>query len=899
MVTRQADGSLLVQHPDATTTLLAAPTDHGITWTSAEDGSWTGTAPNGASHHLGADGGQAWQFPQGFTVGWDGTTASLWDTATTQPLPEGWTVRLDGTGLERTVTVTRPDHGTVAMDASLQVVESTVLGVSHAIHADGSQTWTMPGGARVERSATGTLTAVDALGQAMTATLDEGGETGLNVTDVRAVQTHVAPDLSLQYMLGDLVVTDAEDATGLYRDYQLEDGTLIRTRNGQVRTDESHDRFGRPLNNGGGHLHASLGSHQVVHYTDFDGYDRALYNLDAAFGQLPGVPEGGTLLADGSVAHPMEGGIVEIDRLSGDVERRAQNGLVEVRQVDGTLSWRLPEGTWISRSAPNWENDLSDRFGQTFYLAHDPDGSVRVVMRDVNALYSFRPDTLDLETTSFAGVSLLQDADATTVVVDPDQVLPGLTAAHAYTNGFVVQNFLMVPCPIGLSRVFPDGSSMSRDPQTGVLSLQVPEANSTTTAEPDGTYTVTSPTGTVRRFDAGGTLVETSFRSGLRMVFDPTGMAYDVHLPDGLCARVGLVGDDLLAVKSVSQEGVGPGVIPALSGHLSSSGLYVEKNIAPAWHLAPDLTLSGYDSQGRLVTRSYVDGRIETFDTTGTLVHTTFADGSVSTPQVDGSTRTVDAEGETIAIRGADGLLATAQPDGTWRLVHANGAVTDYLVDGTRQETRNGVVTLYRADGSRARRVDAQGTTEYNAAGLPIAYTSIEGVHGQFLPGPDGGYLRKMDDGTEATFSADDTLQRTVNPSGLVALYDASGRKTAEIDEHTGIFTRFTNETDGGVTGTRSDGRVDHYDAEGVLLRSVLADGTEVVPGTDGVTLQQATSRNGLVSTRVQCHRSGPTFLLDSDRRSLPSEEPKQSLDHPGVRGHPYGRIAPGREGGG
>ncbi|MEV5457511.1 AAWKG family protein [Streptomyces cellulosae] len=347
---------------------------------------------------------------------------------------------------------------------------------------------------------------------------------------------------------------------------------------------------------------------------------------------------------------------------------------------------------------------------------------------------------------------------------------------------------------------FPDGSSTSFDPDTGLLTTTGPDGTTTTTDLGNG-LRVTNPDGSVTSLTDDGKLT-TTFPDGRSETIDPsTGQAVttnpggtttttDLGSPGGLNGRSDLSSlGDLPTQSNGDLSGLGDLDLGSLDGLNSDSGSGLRTPTGGETSLAGD----------DLLTR-FPDGTRATFDTQTGMLTATHPDGSVTTTDLTHGVRVTNPDGSVTSLD--NGMLTTEFPDGSTQVV----------------DPETGIATV----------TDAQGNSEtVNLHDLNTGRTPT---------GSDGrGILDRLD-----ALDALDALgggglgggisTETVMPSGL-GLSNGGSLSSAN---GAGLTAGASVGTDGVVTGAAaplSDGTTA---AGGGSLGAVAASGTPGAPGMPG-----------------------------------------------------------------
>ncbi|WP_210634969.1 AAWKG family protein [Streptomyces sp. GESEQ-13] len=338
---------------------------------------------------------------------------------------------------------------------------------------------------------------------------------------------------------------------------------------------------------------------------------------------------------------------------------------------------------------------------------------------------------------------------------------------------------------------FPDGSSTSFDPDTGLLTTTGPDGTTTTTDLGNG-LRVTNPDGSVTSLTDDGKLT-TTFPDGRSETIDPsTGQAVTTN-PDGTTTTtdLGSLGD--------LNSGAGGGVLDTPTGGTTQ--------------------LTG----GELTSR-FPDGSSTSFDPdTGTLT-TTGPDGSVTTTDLGNGLQVTNPDGSVTSL-GDDGTLTTTFPDGTTQSIDpSTGQAVTTNPGGTTTTTDLGSPgdLIGRSDLSSLGDLPTQSNGDLSGLG-DLDLGSLDGLNS------DSGSGLRTPTGGETSLAGDDLLTRF--PDGTRATFDTqTGMLTATHPDGSVTTTDLTH----GVQVTNPDGSVTSLD-NGMLTTEFPDGSTQVVDPETGI----------------------------------------------------------------
>ncbi|MBF8172919.1 AAWKG family protein [Streptomyces olivaceus] len=374
---------------------------------------------------------------------------------------------------------------------------------------------------------------------------------------------------------------------------------------------------------------------------------------------------------------------------------------------------------------------------------------------------------------------------------------------------------------------FPDGSSTSFDPDTGLLTSTAPDGSTTTTDLGNGLQ-VTNPDGSVTSLGDDGNL-KTTFPDGRTETIDPsTGQAVTTN-PDGTTTTT-----DLGSLGGLN-NGAGGGTLDMPTGGSTQ--------------------LSGGD-----LTSRFPDGSSTSFDPdTGTLT-TTGPDGSTTTTDLGNGLEVTNPDGSVTSL-GDDGNLTTTFPDGTTQSIDpSTGQAVTTNPDGTTTTTDLGSLGGLNGQGDQGgldslgdlqtqSNGDLGGLGNQNGLG-DLDLGSLDGLNsggGSGLETPTGGdtslagddLLTRFPDGTRATFDTQTGMLTATNPDGSVTTTDLT--HGAQVTNPDGSVTSLDN---GMLTTDFPDGSTQVVDPE-----TGIATVTDAQGNTETVNLHDLNTGNGPTSS--------------------------------------------------
>ncbi|MDQ1040437.1 phage baseplate assembly protein gpV [Streptomyces sp. V3I8] len=353
---------------------------------------------------------------------------------------------------------------------------------------------------------------------------------------------------------------------------------------------------------------------------------------------------------------------------------QADGGKLTTDFPDGSSTSFDPDSGLLTTTSPDGAvttQDLGDGLKVT-----NPDGSVTSLGDDGKLTTTF-PDGTTQTVDPATGQAITTNPDGSTTTTD----LGSLTDLNGSLNGDGV-----LDGPTGtstqlnnageLTTDFPDGSSTSFDPDSGLLTSTSPDGAVTTQDLGDG-LKVTNPDGSVTSLGDDGKLT-TTFPDGTTQSVDPsTGQAVTTD-PDGTTTteNLGSLGDlngqnsqnslndlnnslndlndlnDLGDINSdVTTETLGN------LGDLNSDGSALETPTGGQVEL---------DDSGDFLT-TFDDGGTSTFDPDNGLLTSTDADGNVTTTDLTHGARVANPDGSFTTLD--NGQLTTTFPDGSTQVI--------------------------------------------------------------------------------------------------------------------------------------------------------------------------------------------------------------------------------------
>ncbi|MFG3544077.1 AAWKG family protein [Streptomyces clavifer] len=363
-----------------------------------------------------------------------------------------------------------------------------------------------------------------------------------------------------------------------------------------------------------------------------------------------------------------------------------------------------------------------------------------------------------------------------------------------------------------LTTDFPDGSSTSFDPDSGLLTTTHPDGSVTTQDLGEG-IRVTNPDGSVTSLGDDGKLT-TTFPDGTTQVVDPTtGQAVTTD-PDGTVTT-----ENLGNLGGLNTGNGGLGDLGDLNSQLPTDSIGDLGNLGDLNSgERPSLeTPTGGSTQlgGGELTTDFPDGSSTSFDPDSGLLTTTSPDGSVTTQDLGEGIRVTNPDGSVTSL-GDDGKLTTTFPDGTTQVVDpttgqavttdpdgtvttenlgnlgdlntGNGGLGDLgdlsSLDGLETPTggQTGLV-----DGDFATMFADGGSTSFDPESGMFTSTAADGstvetdlTHGARVNNPDGS-TTFLDNGKLTTTFPDGSTQVIDPDTGVATVTDPQGR-TETVD---------------------------------------------------------------------------------------------------------------------
>ncbi|MEU1040535.1 AAWKG family protein [Streptomyces sp. NPDC005907] len=406
----------------------------------------------------------------------------------------------------------------------------------------------------------------------------------------------------------------------------------------------------------------------------------------------------------------------------------------------GVLTTTSPDGTVTTQ-------DLGDGLKVT-----NPDGSVTSLGDDGKLTTTF-PDGTTQTVDPATGQAVTTNPDGSTTTTD----LGSLTDLNGSLNGDGV-----LDGPTGtstqltnagdLTTDFPDGSSTSFDPDSGVLTTTSPDGTVTTQDLGDG-LKVTNPDGSVTSLGGDGKLT-TTFPDGTTQTVDPsTGQAAttdpdgsttteNLGSPGGLNSQNNLNGlDDLNGLGDLGD--INSGVTTETIGDLG------DINSGRSGLETPTGGHTELDDSGDFTT-TFADGSKATFDPDNGMLTTTDADGTTTTTDLTHGARVTNPDGSTTFLD--NGQLTNAFPDGSKQVIDPDtgiATVTDpqgntetvNLHDLNSSQDKSGSGILDGLDGLGG--LDASGGGGTTSRDVPLSELNLGGGGGG--GGASGGGLSGVD----------------------------------------------------------------------------------------------------------------------------------------------------------
>jgi flagellar biosynthesis GTPase FlhF len=337
-----------------------------------------------------------------------------------------------------------------------------------------------------------------------------------------------------------------------------------------------------------------------------------------------------------------------------------------------------------------------------------------------------------------------------------------------------------------LTTGFPDGSSTSFDPDTGVLTTTHPDGSVTTADLGNGTK-VTNPDGSVTSLGDDGKLT-TTFPDGTTQTVDPTTGQATTTDPDGTTTTT-----DLGSLEGINR---GDGVLDTPTGG------------------STQLTSGGE------LTTDFPEGGRTSFDPDTGALTTTLPDGSVTTTDLGNGATVTNPDGSTTTL-GDGGKLTTTFPDGTTQTVDpTTGQATTTRPDGTTTTENLGNPGNLNAhnqlgDLGDLGDINPDVTTESigdlgDLGGLHTDQSGLETPTGGHtsLDG-DGDFTTTFRDGSESVFDPNDGMLTTTRPDGSTTTTDLThGAKVTNPDGSTTVLDN------GMLTTTFPDGSTQVIDPD-------------------------------------------------------------------------------------
>ncbi|MFD3654579.1 AAWKG family protein [Streptomyces sp. NPDC058620] len=222
-----------------------------------------------------------------------------------------------------------------------------------------------------------------------------------------------------------------------------------------------------------------------------------------------------------------------------------------------------------------------------------------------------------------------------------------------------------------LTTDFPDGSTSTFDPDSGLVSTTHPDGSVTTQDLGDG-FRVTNPDGSVTSLDDDGKLT-TTFPDGTTQVVDPTtGQAVSTD-PDGTTStqNLGNLGN------MNGQNGLGdPGDLGTINADLPTESI---GDLGDLGNINADRSGLETPTGGHTAlengdfTTTYPDGSKGVFDPDSGMLTTTRPDGSTVITDLTHGAKATNPDGSTTVLD--NGRLSTTFPDGTTQVIDPDTGV--------------------------------------------------------------------------------------------------------------------------------------------------------------------------------------------------------------------------------
>ncbi|NUK53072.1 AAWKG family protein [Streptomyces lunaelactis] len=363
-----------------------------------------------------------------------------------------------------------------------------------------------------------------------------------------------------------------------------------------------------------------------------------LGGLNAGGGGPLKTPTGGTTQADGGklTTDFLDGSSTSFDPDSGLLTTTSPDGTVTTQDLGNGLQVTNPDGSVTSLGD---DGKLTTTF---------PDGTTQTVDPATGQAITTNPDG----TTTTTDLGSLTDLNGS---LNGDGVLDGPTGASTQLNNAG-----------DLTTDFPDGSSTSFDPDSGLLTSTSPDGTVTTQDLGDG-LKVTNSDGSVTSLGDDGKLT-TTFPDGTTQTVDPsTGQAITTD-PDGTTTTENL--GDLGNLNGQNRLGDlnGLGDLGDINSDITTEtiGDLGDLNSDRSGLETPTGGSTELDDSGDFTT-TFADGSKSTFDPDSGLLTTTDADGTTTTTDLTHGAEVTNSDGSSTILD--NGQLTTTFPDGSTQVI--------------------------------------------------------------------------------------------------------------------------------------------------------------------------------------------------------------------------------------
>ncbi|WP_413761025.1 AAWKG family protein [Streptomyces sp. MMBL 11-3] len=449
---------------------------------------------------------------------------------------------------------------------------------------------------------------------------------------------------------------------------------------------------------------------------------------------------------------------------------QADGGKLTTEFPDGSSTSFNPDNGMLTTTSPDGTvttQDLGDGLKVT-----NPDGSVTSLGDDGKLTTTF-PDGTTQTVDPATGQAITTNPDGSTTTTD----LGSLTDLNGSLNGDGV-----LDGPTGtstqlnnageLTTDFPDGSSTSFDPDSGMLTSTSPDGTVTTQDLGDG-LKVTNPDGSVTSLGDDGKLT-TTFPDGTTQTVDPsTGQAVTTD-PDGTTTTENLgnlgnlngqnsqsdlnglndLNNNLDDLNDITTESLGN------LGDLNSDGSALETPTGGEVQL---------DDNGDFMT-TFEDGSTSTFDPDNGMLTTTDADGNTTTADLTHGARIANSDGSFTSLD--NGQLTTTFPDGSKQVIDPDTGIATVTDPQGRTET----VDLHDLNSSLDNdRSVLDGLGDLDLDGLGGSGGSGGGTTSRDVPLSELGLGGGSGGGSYGGLSGTDSLSSDFQGNGVAPLSDGAG----------------------------------------------------------------------------------------------------------------------------